>query len=149
MLSDAAEKTQEFIEKALDDSDNHVVHCPKCYGAQQSEKYMKAATFFSLGAFILSIVSIVLPFLHVSDISQDNWEKLLKVLDSIQVSSSSSSASAVLVPAKSSSSRAAQSAAARSSAVSSTVASSEASSSSQAAMGGASSSSSSDGGTGV
>ena len=146
-VSNVLEKAQDLAESWKGNTDDKVVHCPMCYGAQQSEKYMKAATVFSLGAFVISIVALALPFLRSNT---DHWEQVLTTLQTLQesVGAKSSSAPVVVPIIQKTSSRASQAAAARSSATTtSSAASSEAPASSSSAPQEASSSSSADGST--
>jgi hypothetical protein len=83
MLSKAFEKTQEFVEKWKEGNDDKVVHCPKCHGAEKTEKYTKAAALFSFAAFVVSIAALALPFMRTtnSGFSPEQWEKFLTILE--------------------------------------------------------------------
>jgi hypothetical protein len=82
-LSDAAETAAEFAEKWGEEEESKVVHCTKCYQAEKAEKFSKAATIFSLGAFIVSLAALALPFLRsdVISMNRDEWDAFMNVLE--------------------------------------------------------------------
>ncbi len=90
-ISQAIDKAQDVADR-LNPKDDRVIHCPKCNGAEKAEKYMKAATVFSLGACILSIVSLALPFLR--SIETDNLQKIMDTLETMQEKTGAQTSSA-------------------------------------------------------
>ena len=88
-LSGAWEKGQEFAEKWSERDDKKVIHCSKCQGAETTERLSKATLVFSLGAFVLSLAALVLPFFRTADagFSTEQWDIFLTTLqDGIKVS---------------------------------------------------------------
>lgn len=83
-VSEVVEKGQEFLGMLGEEKDDgNVVHCPKCYRAEQAERYAKAATLFSLGAFVMSVAAVAIPFLWPisSGFSPDQWETFQTMLE--------------------------------------------------------------------
>lgn len=120
-ISQTIDKAQDLADR-LSAKDDRVIHCPKCNGAEKAEKYMKAATVFSLAACILSIVSLALPFLR--SIETDNLQKIMDTLETLQEKTEVQTSSVPPTTYKASSKPAQAAAAQASSAISREVASS-------------------------
>lgn len=95
-VGDVIETAKDINDYFSKDKDAKVIHCAKCNKPEQSAKYSKAATAFSLGAFLLSAVALGMQFLKEpakTTLDPEAWDELRTMIEQIKPTSSVSSSS--------------------------------------------------------